>query len=70
MLHIKVTNKNPLVDTTIHWHGMYQRGTPYMDGAEGITQCPLPPLSTQTYTFEASPAGTHFWHGHVSRSKY
>lgn len=24
--------------TQIHWHGLYQRGTPYYDGTNGITQ--------------------------------
>ena len=26
---------------TIHWHGISQIGTPYMDGAPYITQCPI-----------------------------
>lgn len=25
--------------TSIHWHGIYQDGTPYMDGTVGVTQC-------------------------------
>ncbi len=25
--------------TSIHWHGIYQRGTPHMDGTIGVTQC-------------------------------
>lgn len=25
--------------TAIHWHGLYQHGTPYMDGTVGVTQC-------------------------------
>lgn len=29
--------------TTIHWHGQLQNGTNYMDGTNGITQCPIPP---------------------------
>ena len=27
--------------TSIHWHGLTQRGTPYMDGVSMITQCPI-----------------------------
>jgi iron transport multicopper oxidase len=41
-------------DTSIHWHGISQRGTPYMDGAVGATQCPIPPGSSMTYDFEVS----------------
>ncbi|XP_072045772.1 hephaestin-like protein [Amphiura filiformis] len=50
--------------TSIHWHGIHQRGTPYMDGAAMITQCPISPQSSFTYKFKASPAGTHWWHSH------
>lgn len=27
--------------TSIHWHGITQRGTPFMDGVSQITQCPI-----------------------------
>ena len=49
---------------TIHWHGMYQRGTNYMDGVSQITQCPTSPGQSFEYRFIAEPAGTHFWHAH------
>jgi iron transport multicopper oxidase len=42
--------------TTIHWHGLHQNGTPEMDGASGITQCPVPPGQSFTYEFMASSA--------------
>jgi hypothetical protein len=29
--------------TAIHWHGIYQIGTPHMDGTVGVTQCPIAP---------------------------
>ena len=53
--------------TSIHWHGIHQVGTPYMDGTAGMTQCQLQPLATQNFTFEAYPAGTFFWHGHYGK---
>lgn len=37
--------------TSIHWHGMYQNGTPYMDGPVGITQCAIPPGGNFTCEF-------------------
>lgn len=64
IIHVQVTNKNPFMGTSIHWHGMNQRGTPYMDGVAALTQCQLQPLGSQKFTFEAYPPGTHFWHGH------
>nr|DAD33966.1 TPA_asm: hypothetical protein HUJ06_012817 [Nelumbo nucifera] len=40
---IIVELKNGLVteNVTIHWHGIRQIGTPWMDGIEGVTQCPI-----------------------------
>ena len=41
--------KNELNDdatTSLHWHGLHQKGTPYMDGTAHITQCPIQPLET------------------------
>ncbi|KAG8775201.1 laccase, multicopper oxidase, benzenediol:oxygen oxidorectuctase [Ceratobasidium sp. 428] len=53
--------------TTIHWHGMYQKGTPWMDGPAGITQCPIPAGSSFTYEFTiAGQYGTYWWHAHAS----
>ncbi|XP_033107321.1 laccase-2-like [Anneissia japonica] len=49
---------------TIHWYGMYQEGTNWMDGASMITQCPVVSSSSFTYEFKADPAGTHWWHAH------
>jgi iron transport multicopper oxidase len=51
--------------TTIHWHGIFQMGTPGMDGAVGLTQCAIPPQNEMTYTFKAAPAGTTWYHGHL-----
>jgi len=51
---------------TIHWHGMYQNGTQEADGAPYITQFPIGYLDRFTYTFKASPAGTHWYHAHTS----
>ncbi|KAK4555094.1 hypothetical protein LTR86_007860 [Recurvomyces mirabilis] len=51
--------------TSIHWHGIYQNGTPHMDGTVGITQCPISPGGKFTYEFTVSgQSGTYWWHGH------
>lgn len=55
--------------TTIHWHGMHQRNSPYMDGVPHISQCPISPHSTFRYRFRAENAGTHFWHSHTGMQR-
>lgn len=50
--------------TSIHWHGIKQKDTPYMDGVSMVTQCPIVPQTSFQYKFVASEAGTHFWHAH------
>ncbi|KIJ60113.1 multicopper oxidase [Hydnomerulius pinastri MD-312] len=54
--------------TTIHWHGQLQNGTNFMDGTNGITQCPIPPGMNFTYRFTINPSqyGTFWWHAHAS----
>ncbi|GME55867.1 Multicopper oxidase type 1 [Neofusicoccum parvum] len=50
--------------TSIHWHGMWQTGTPHMDGGAQISQCAIPPGGSFTYEFKAYPAGTFWYHSH------
>ena len=40
--------------TSLHWHGIHQNGTAYMDGTTGASQCPIPPGSSFTYDFYVS----------------
>ncbi|XP_072045930.1 uncharacterized protein [Amphiura filiformis] len=64
-VEVKVWNRlGKSESTSIHWHAIHQRGTPYMDGPAMITQCPITPQSSFAYKFKASPAGTHWWHSH------
>ncbi|XP_065895225.1 uncharacterized protein [Dysidea avara] len=66
-LNVTVYNRLRGVEgITIHWHGMFQNGTQEADGAPYITQTPIGYLDSFTYTFEASPAGTHWYHAHTS----
>ena len=70
-LVVHVTNSLYSDTVSIHWHGLPQRGSPYMDGAGFVTQCPILPGQTFTYTFHARPSGTYWYHSHVGalRSK-
>uniref|UniRef100_A0A1A9W9Z6 Uncharacterized protein n=1 Tax=Glossina brevipalpis TaxID=37001 RepID=A0A1A9W9Z6_9MUSC len=68
---VQVDVKNHLLgeSTTIHWHGMHMKETPYMDGVPHITQCPISPHSTFRYKFKAENTGTHFWHSHTGMQR-
>ena len=68
---VKVTVMNRLTSEaiTIHWHGMHQKGTPWMDGVGFISQYPIGPGATFDYIFNATPAGTHWYHSHVGAQR-
>ncbi|KAJ5257481.1 uncharacterized protein N7525_009128 [Penicillium rubens] len=64
-LEIFVKNDLP-VDTSLHWHGILQRGSPDMDGVPGVTQYPIPPGGNFTYRFSIKDQYGFFWyHSHV-----
>ncbi|CAF1144328.1 unnamed protein product, partial [Brachionus calyciflorus] len=50
--------------TSIHWHGLKQRNTPFMDGVGMVTQWPILPHTKFQYKFKTDDPGTHFWHAH------
>ncbi|KAL0434876.1 UNVERIFIED_CONTAM: Laccase-3 [Sesamum radiatum] len=63
-LVIKVTNR-AAYNVTIHWHGIRQMRTPWADGPEYVTQCPIMPGGTYTYRFTIeNQEGTLWWHAH------
>lgn len=49
---------------SIHWHGLNQFNTPWMDGAIHVTQCPIAPSESFRYYFKADPSGTFWYHSH------
>ncbi|EOA88313.1 uncharacterized protein SETTUDRAFT_47020 [Exserohilum turcica Et28A] len=63
---VSVTVHNNLPDqtTSLHFHGIWQGGSQLSDGPSGVTQCPIRPGQSYTYTFVANPAGTHWYHAH------
>ncbi|KAL2337878.1 hypothetical protein Fmac_012324 [Flemingia macrophylla] len=63
---VHVFNKSPY-NLTIHWHGILQILTPWSDGPEFVTQCPIPSGSSYTYKFKITgQEGTLWWHAHSS----
>ncbi len=63
LLEINVYNKTSL-PTTMHWHGMNQRGTWKYDGVPGVTQAPIPPGRKWQAKFRGEPGGTFWYHSH------
>lgn len=65
---IRVIVQNFMDDeTTIHWHGLDQKDTVWMDGVHGVTQCGIPPRESFLYQFVISDQRGSFWyHAHVS----
>uniref|UniRef100_A0A8D9F7Q8 Laccase-1 n=1 Tax=Cacopsylla melanoneura TaxID=428564 RepID=A0A8D9F7Q8_9HEMI len=61
---VDVANMMPGRTTTIHWHGLTQKATPYMDGVPMVTQCPIVEGTIFRYKYLAETAGTYFWHAH------
>jgi FtsP/CotA-like multicopper oxidase with cupredoxin domain len=52
--------------SSLHWHGMYQNGTNWMDGTVGVTQCSIPANTSFTYNFTVpNQYGTYWYHAHA-----
>ncbi|TDZ24116.1 Laccase-1 [Colletotrichum orbiculare MAFF 240422] len=66
-IRVTVNNHMPEESTTIHWHGIDQRNSVWMDGVHGVTQCAIPPGDGFTYEFKVTDQrGTFWWHAHVT----
>ncbi|VDC02847.1 unnamed protein product [Peniophora sp. CBMAI 1063] len=51
--------------TTVHWHGLFQKGSNEMDGVDSVTQCPIIPDNSYLYNFNVpDQAGTYWYHSH------
>jgi iron transport multicopper oxidase len=51
---VELTNRLGNQTTGIHFHGINQVSTNWMDGPSMVTQCPLPPDMTMAYRFTVS----------------
>ncbi|KAJ5165528.1 Multicopper oxidase type 2 [Penicillium coprophilum] len=52
-------------NTTIQFHGVEQRNTPWSDGVPGPTQKPIQPGRSWTYRLIAYQYGTYWYHAHA-----
>ncbi|XP_069675391.1 uncharacterized protein [Periplaneta americana] len=66
---VDVDNKMPARSTTLHWHGIFQRGTQWNDGVPMVTQCAIPEDTKFRYNFYANQPGTFYWHSHDGTQK-
>ncbi|KAK2190092.1 hypothetical protein NP493_88g01019 [Ridgeia piscesae] len=66
---VRITNDLVNEAFTMHWHGIRQRNTPWMDGGGSVSQCAILPGETFTYRFVADPVGTHWYHPHVGTQR-
>ena len=49
---VNVKNNLGNQTTSLHFHGIYMKGTPNMDGPVGVTQCSIQPGGSFTYDFK------------------
>lgn len=68
-VQIRVINKLTSEGITIHWHGMHQKRSPWMDGVGLISQGPITPGAHFDYIFKAEPHGTHWYHSHTGAQR-
>ncbi|EFX04444.1 extracellular dihydrogeodin oxidase [Grosmannia clavigera kw1407] len=61
---VHVTNSMENNGTGIHFHGIRQNYTSQMDGVPSVTQCPVAPGSSHTYTWRATQYGSSWYHSH------
>ena len=68
-LDILVVNRLEQESISMHWHGLHQNNTPWMDGVEHVTQCGILPGSSFRYIFKAIPSGTFWYHSHTGTQR-
>ncbi|XVE83196.1 hypothetical protein DITRI_Ditri16bG0068000 [Diplodiscus trichospermus] len=66
---VELNNSLSTENVAIHWHGIRQIGTPWFDGTEGVTQCPILPGTTFKYEFVVDRPGTYLYHAHYGMQR-
>ncbi|TEA18080.1 Laccase-1 [Colletotrichum sidae] len=65
-VEVRVVNNLRTNGTSIHWHGVRMLNNNVNDGVNGITECPIPPGGSKTYTWRAEQYGSSWYHSHFS----
>ncbi|EDN10655.1 predicted protein [Histoplasma mississippiense (nom. inval.)] len=64
---VEIVVKNSLpFETSIHFHGISQHGTPWSDGVPDVSQRAIQPGKTFIYRWNAVDYGTYWYHGHAN----
>ncbi|KAK7924341.1 multicopper oxidase-domain-containing protein [Apiospora marii] len=63
-VEIKVMNKSPF-NTTVHYHGIEQKDTPWSDGTPGLSQNHIQPGCEFLYKWKATQHGSYWYHSHT-----
>ena len=66
---VHINNQLLSETTSIHWHGVEQHNTPWMDGVGEITQCGIRAATSFTYAFIAAIPGTFWYHSHTGTQR-
>lgn len=70
IVHVTNSLSTSTNGTSIHFHGIRQNYTNPNDGVASITQCPVPPGSSITYTWKATQYGSTWYHSHYGLQAY
>jgi FtsP/CotA-like multicopper oxidase with cupredoxin domain len=62
LVEVSFVNESVADGATLHWHGIDVPNA--ADGVAGITQDAVPPGGRHVYRFEATDAGTYWYHSH------
>ena len=66
---IHVVNGLVSQSVSIHWHGLFQKDTPWMDGVGFVSHPPIDPGSSFDYIFTAGQSGSYWYHSHVGSQR-
>ena len=66
---VDVHNNLSTESISVHWHGLHQMNSNYMDGVGLVTQCPILPGASFRYIFKAKPSGTFWYHSHIGAQR-
>ncbi|KIJ21193.1 laccase [Paxillus involutus ATCC 200175] len=63
----ELRDQDMFLSTSVHWHGLFQNGTNYVDGVAFVTQCPISQNDSFLHRFDVgNQAGTFWYHSHYA----
>jgi FtsP/CotA-like multicopper oxidase with cupredoxin domain len=64
-INVYLENSLSTESISLHWYGIHQENSPWMDGVQQVTQYPILPTQRFHYRFTADKVGTHWYHSHT-----